>query len=269
MILKRLVAASLLVGVSLFAEMEDKWAVKVGGMYVTTFETDMQIGKEGVPIGAKINTKDQLGLESDSVVLRLDGYYRFNDTHSVEASYFAARSDSHKTIQKDIEWDDSIIEAGATIDSYFDMDVFKINYGYSFYHNDDVELMLTAGLHITKIDLGLTAEGTVDGEEGRTSTSSSTVTAPLPIVGFKGEYTILPHSLFVTYKADIFYLSFGDFQGSILSNGLDLEYEVTEHVGVGMGFDSTIINVISDDNDKKVEVENKLFGLLFYVSYTY
>jgi hypothetical protein len=229
----------------------------------------MQIGKKGVPIGVKINTNDQLGLDTDSIAFRLDGFYRFNDTHSIEASYFTARSVSHKTIQKDIEWDDSIIEAGADIDSYFNMDVFKVNYGYSFYHNDDVELMLTAGLHIAKLDLGLTAQGTVDGNPGKTSTSSSTITAPLPIVGFKGEYTILPNSLFVTYKADIFYLSFGDYEGSILSNGLDLEYKVTEHIGAGMGFDSTIVNVISDDDGKKVEVENRLFGLLFYVSYTY
>ena len=269
MVFKRLIIIVLFLFTTLFAEVEDKWKVSVGAMKVLNFETDMQMGKKDIPLGAKINTKDQLGLDSDAIVFRLDGYYRFNDTHSIEASYFSVKSDVYRENSHDIEWNDNNISAGSTVDIYFNMDTFKVNYGYSFYHNDDIELMLTAGLHITKIDLGLTAEGTINDTPGEVTSLGGDVTAPLPILGFKGEYTILSEELFITYKANMFYLTFSDYTGSLISSNLNLEYRVTEHIGLGLGLDSTMIYVKSDDGDYKVEVENKLVGLMFFMSYVY
>jgi len=269
MFLKQLTFASLLLGASLFAEVEDKWKINAGGMFVTTFETDMQLSKKGFPVGAKINTKDQLGLDSDTATFRLDGYYRFTETHAIEGSYYGIRSDGHRTANGEFEWDGNIIAGGATVDSYFDMDIFKVNYLYSFYHNDRVELALSAGVHVTSIDLGITAKGTVNDVPSETVSAGSSVTAPLPLVGFKGQYTIIPKYLFIDYKADYFYLKFDDYQGSIISSTLALEYRFVEHVGVGLGFDSTTINVEMDDGDKKVEVENTLAGVLLYFTYIY
>ena len=78
---------SLLCTTLLCAEVTDKWKINMGAMFVTNFETDMQISKLDVPIGAKINTKDQLGLDSDTHAFRLDGYYRFTDIHSIDFSF--------------------------------------------------------------------------------------------------------------------------------------------------------------------------------------
>ncbi|MEA3370713.1 MAG: hypothetical protein U9Q40_05180 [Campylobacterota bacterium] len=39
--------------------------------------------------------------------------------------------------------------------------------------------------------------------------------------------------------------------------------------GIGLGLDSTMIYVKSDDGDNKIEAENKLVGLMFFVSYVY
>jgi len=269
MIFKRLVVIILFLCTALFAEVEDKWKLSVGAMKVLNFETDMQMAKKGVPLGATINTKDQLGLDSDTVVFRLDGYYRFNQKHSVEASYFSVKSDAHRTNSNEIEWNDNIIASGSTIDSHFNMDILNVNYGYSFYHNDDIELMLTAGLHITRVDLGLFAQGTINGNAGEATSLAGDVTAPLPIVGFKGEFTILPNELFIGYKTNIFYLAFGDYQGSLISSNLNLEYRATEHIGLGLGLDATDIYVKSDNGENKIEAENKLVGLMLFVSYVY
>lgn len=253
---------------SLFAQTQDKWKVNLGSMFVTNFQTDMQLGKKGVPIGAKINTKDQLGLDSSASVFRLDGYYRFNDVHSIDISYFGVKTNSSRFIANEIEWDDTTI-SDADINVHFDMDVFKLNYGYSFYHNDDVELMLTAGLHITSINLGLKASGVVNGTPQQTINSGAKVTVPLPVFGFKGEYTILPNTLFVTYKAEYFFLQFDIYQGSFISNMFTLEYRFLDHYGVGAGFNSNTINMSMEDDAKKIDLRNELNGLMLYLSYTY
>ena len=238
-------------------------------MLVTNFETEMQLTPKNLPISARLNTKDQLGMNTETNVLRLDGYYRINNTHSVNFSYFSATSDGNKVINQDIEWDGSIISTGATIKSYFDMDVYKINYGYSFYHNEKVELMLTTGLHITSINMGLHASGVVDGNSTDSFSSANGATIPLPVVGFKGEYTIIDKVLFVSYKTDYFILNYDGVKGSLISNALNLEYRFVENIGVGLGYNSNQIYLSAEDGDTKLEVSNSLSGVLLYLTYIY
>jgi len=271
---KILLVALLFVGVSLSAEVSDKWKINLGAMFVANFETEVRLTPKDLPVGARINTKDQLGMESDTNVLRLDGYYRFNNTHSIDFSYFGVKSDGNKVINEDIKWTDNdgnenTINAGATIKSYFDMDVYKINYGYSFYHNEKVELMLTAGLHITSLDVGLSANGVVDGTSTSTYSSSAGATIPLPVIGFKGEYTIINKRLFVNYRSEYFTLNYDDYKGSLISTALNLEYRFVDHVGVGLGYNSNKIYLQTDDGDKKLEVSNDLTGAMLYFTYIY
>jgi len=266
---KRLLLALLLVGASLHAEVQDKWKINVGTMFVTNFETEMQLTPKNLPLSARINTKDQLGMKADTNVLRLDGYYRFNDTHSINLSYFSVKSDGNRDINEEIKWDGGSIPVGANIKSHFDMDVYKINYGYSFYHNDKVELMLTAGLHITTIDLGLATSGFIANNTTGSYSSANGATIPLPVLGFKGEYTIINKRLFVEYKTDYFILDYDGVKGSLISSALNLEYRFVDHVGVGLGYNSNKIYLSAEDGDKKFEVSNDLSGVLLYFTYVY
>ena len=269
MILNRLVSVLMLIAASIYAKSDDKLNIDVGGIFVASFETDMQLSKKGFPVGAKINTKDQLGMQSNTASFRLGGRYWLSDSHGIECLYYDVRSDSHRTVEYEFEWDDDTIEAGAMVDSYLNLDVFKINYVYSFYHSEQVELMLSAGLHITSVRLGLKAKGTINGVEKQSTSEAGSVTAPLPIVGFAGEYAIVPKKLFAKYQTNYFYLAFDTYKGSIVSDTLALEYAFMDHARVGLGFDSDLISVEMDDGDKKVEVENRLSGILLYLSFEY
>ncbi|MBL0708967.1 MAG: hypothetical protein JJW00_07970 [Sulfurimonas sp.] len=259
----------LLLGVNLSAEVEDKWKINLGIMHITNFETEMQVSPKNIPIGATINTKDQLDMQTDSNAFRLDGYYRFTDTHSMDFSYYSTNSDGHKTISKDIEWDGETISTGATLDSYFNMDIYKLSYGYSFYHNKKIELMFTAGLHVTSLDLGLSARGKIDGTYDENYKSGDSITIPLPVFGFKGEYTIIDENLYVIYKTEYFYMKIDDYSGSILNSSFNLEYRFMEHVGAGIGYNSNKIILEAEGSDRDFEVKNDLTGAMFYLTYIY
>ena len=73
---KILLLSFLLLSRSLSAKVQDKWKINVGAMFVTNFETEMRLTRSGAPVGVRINTKDQLGMENDTGVFGLDGYYR-------------------------------------------------------------------------------------------------------------------------------------------------------------------------------------------------
>ncbi len=266
---KQLILIILFIGVTLSAEVKDKFKISFGTMLMTSFETEMQLTPANVPIGIGINTEDQLGMESETNVFRLDGYYRFTDTHSIDFSYFSVNSEGYRAINKAIEWNGKIIGAGAVVESYFDMDVYKVNYGYSFYHNEKVELALTAGLHITTIDLGLSASGTIDGVTNQLSDSKASGTLPLPVFGFKGEYTIIDKTLFVNYKTEYFFIGFDEYKGALLASVLNFEYHFIDNYSIGLGYNTNKIFVEMDDGDKKIEAKNTLAGVMFYLSYIY
>ena len=215
------------IGTTLYAEVNDKFKISLGIMFMTSFETEMQLVPDSIPIGVRINTEDQLDMESETNVFRLDGYYRFTDTHSIDFSYFSVKSEGHKTINRAIEWNNETIDTGASVNSYYNMDVYKVNYGYSFYHNKKVELALTAGLHITTVDLGLSAKGTINGVVNQVSDSRASGTLPLPVVGFKGEYTIIDKRLFVNYKTEYFFIGFDEYKGALLTSVLNFEYHLS------------------------------------------
>ncbi len=261
---KRWIFLSLLtIAATLSADVEDKFKINIGTMLVTGYETEMLLTPKNLPLSVRINTEDQLGMESETNVFRLDGYYRFSDTHSIDISYFSVKSEGNKVLSADIEWDDKTIGVGTTVSSYFNMDVYKINYGYSFYHNEKVELVLSAGFHITTLDLGLEATGVTEGDE------KVGITVPLPTFGFKGEYTVIDKRLFVEYKTDYFFLKYDDFQGRLISSALNIEYRFVDNIGVGVGYNSNKIFVAMDDGNKRFEAENDLSGVMFYMTYVY
>lgn len=259
--------SSLLYG-TLFAQMQDQWGLSMGGMFVINFDTDMQIGKKGVPLGAKINTKDQLGLNSEPAVFRADGFYRFSDAHSIALSYYAVRSTGDRFVENEFEWNGDVLSDVQT-NSHFNMDVYKVNYGYSFYHNTDVELMLTAGLHITTLEAGLNASGKVNDVPNEYISSKGQITAPLPVFGFEGEYTIITDTLFVNYKSEYFFIEFENYRGAFVSSMLTMDYFFLDHIGIGAGLNTNKIMAEMDNGDTKVNIENNLNGIYAYLKFVY
>ena len=272
---KKLLLLFLLVfGVGLSAEVKDKFKINIGTMYITNFETEMAVSKDPIPLSVGINTQEQLNMKSDTNVLSLGGYYRFSDAHSIDFSYFSVNSKGHISLTQEIEWGDKTIGAGAYVDSFFDIDIYKLSYGYSFYHNDKVELVITAGLHITDIDLGISANGNIERADGSVVPSdyyaeTGNGILPLPVVGFKGQYTILDKRLFVNYKFEYFYLKYDDYEGRITSSELNFEYHFVDHVGIGIGYNSNKIFAEMDDGDLNVQAANDLEGALVYFTYIY
>lgn len=268
----KIVFSLMLLTSTLFAEVQDKFKINLGAMYVTNFETEMQIGPSNRALNASINTKDQLGMDYDTNVFRLDGYYRFSDVHSIDFSYFSVKSSGDRVINQEIpDWGENndTISAGASVNSYFNMEIYKLNYVYSFYHNKDVELGLSAGLHVTNLDVGLNAFGEISGAPAETLVTSSKLLAPLPVVGFRGEYTIIDKTLFAQYKADYFYLNYDDFEGAFISTTINLEYRFLENYGIGIGYNSNNLELAADNGNVRLDIKNSLSGATAYFTYIY
>lgn len=78
------------------------------------------------------------------------------------------------------------IDAGTTVESYFDLDIYELACSYSFFQDERVDLAAGIGLFLMPLDFGLRASGAVD-EDG-----SARFTAPLPVLGLRMDVALTP-----------------------------------------------------------------------------
>jgi len=207
----------LFAGISLFAmvglaqaeePLPDKFRFAIGGYALARFDSTISLTEPNLGAGITISPQETLGLDIQNQVLRIEGHYRFNKKHALTYSWYSINSEGNKSIEEEFEWvgEDGTtitIPIGAQVISNLDYDIFKVGYLWSFYHSDKVELGAGAGLHITRLGLGLQASTT----SGSISTENVDTTVPLPVFSLVLKYNVTPK--FHWYlKAEAFALKF-------------------------------------------------------------
>lgn len=264
-----LVLASTLLGAE---ELPDTLQLRLGAYLLADQETELRADtRKGV--SGVVNLQELLDMETTQQVFRVNGYYRFAPNHRVEAAWYSIDNSSYKTLESDFSWvdregNDINITAGTTLSSRFDTEIYKVNYTYAFYRSDKVELGLGAGLHITKIDIGFNGNVDVNGTTEPINAQSVSTTAPLPVVGFRLHYKILPE-LSVEYATDLFLIAFENVEGGLHDTVLTLDYRFSRFVGAGIGFNRTEMLLISDEGDYDLRVSHDVSGGLAYISFHY
>jgi len=241
-------------------EIPDKIEIRLGGYFLANQDTNIKISNNGV--GANFNLQDLFNMDSSTQVFKIDGKYRFNDTHGIEFSWYSINNSS--STNKDFTWGDKDISS-ANLKTFYDTDIYKVNYLYSFYHNEKVELGLSAGLHITSINIGFSGEYKNNGDVKIGNESIST-TAPLPVIGLRLGYNITP-KLNVKFSSDYFFLKFNSFSGTLVDTSLTIDYRIMKHFGLGLGLNSTNNNLNIDlPDNKNLELTNNVRGVSIYGS---
>lgn len=245
----------------------DRFRISLGGYALTRYESSMSLTDPDLGAGISISPEDTLGMDTDQSVVRLDGYFRFNAKHSLTYSWYSISSQGNKSIEEQIDWVDEngnpiIIEAGASVTSSMDYDIFKVGYLWSFHHTDKVELAFGGGLHITRMALGMTAVDTLSTDLNATDVST---TVPLPVVSFALSYYVTP-KLSWYLKSEFFALKFNDWDGSYTDTMLGLEYRTFRHIGLGIALGNNALRVKEDTAEHKFIFNNQISGALLYVA---
>ena len=242
-------------------EVPDDFQLRLGGYILADQDTDIGVSKNGG--GVNINLQNLFEMEATTQVFRLDGYYRFTPKHAMEFSWYSINNSSKTEANIDFEWDDRNITASGALDTFFNTDIYKVNYLYSFYHTPEVELALSAGLHITAIEVGFSGSYKTDGASDN-SGEDAKVAAPLPVIGFRLDYNITP-ALSVKYSVDYFFLTIGDYSGALSDSLITVDYRILRNFGIGVGFNSTRMRLEAKlDDGALLNVNHDVAGGLVY-----
>jgi len=217
------------------------------GAFLSDISSDLRVGSG---IGVDVNLEDLLGMDTNTTVFRVDGTWRFtrNLRHRLDFSWFALRRDGSRQIGQDFTIKDPddgsevTIPAGTRVESVFNLDIYKLDYSYSFFQDDRFDLALAFGLFIMPIKFGFTSSGLV------TEKVDESITAPLPVVGFRGDFALTP-KWFLRIGTEIFYLEIEQFRGSLYNAQAGVEYKPWQHVGIGLGVESFRVSLEAEGED--------------------
>lgn len=244
----------------------DKFKISLGGYTVVRNDTTLSLTEPTLGAGISIDPEDTLGLDTKQTVLRLDGYYRFTKKHALTFSVYSLRSDGNKTLDTEFEWLDEngdliTVPVGANVDTSFDYDIFKLGYLWSFYHTDKIEVAFGAGLHLTRVSVGLRTDTTSSGLEAKDTSTS----LPLPVISLGLIYNVTPKFSW-HIRSEAFALQFDEWDGIYTDNTLGMEYRVFKNVGLGIGLSSSALKVTKENSEEKFVFNNRISGVLIFAS---
>jgi len=222
-------------------EQTDKLMLRGGWAYVFGANANVSIGGPALGVGANVDLTTTLGVNSSTDAFRLDGLYRFNDRHAIGMSYYRVGLSGSKSLNQDILINDQTIAAGGATQTSLSFNTYRLIYNYSFYRNDKVELAVSPGLYMMQTKFSFAGQGTIKTGGGTPVAGSSTiiseqVTLPLPSIGLVANYNITPKLQFQS-RYDIFYLTIGDYTGTMFEFYAGLEYRLHKHFAMGAAFD--------------------------------
>lgn len=259
-----LLAATLALPTVVWAEEEpllNRFRIDFGEFFVTRASTTAELAAQAglITAGTRIDFDDDLGVSDSESVGRIDGYYRFTRRSRIDFSYFKVDRSGTAVTPFDIDFGDIFIPAGTPVTSFFDEEVLRVAYGFSFYNVPKVELGLSAGLHISKVGLGIQAPTEADQAEA---------TAPLPVVGVYLRYNLSPRWRLIS-RSEIFYIEIDDFKGALTDTRFSVEHQTFKNAGFGFGFNRIALSIEADDGEFRGEFDNTLSGFQVYVFATF
>jgi hypothetical protein len=229
----------------------DTLSFSAGGYYVMRSSTTIAYSPEGIPISAGVNLNRELGLDESDSSFRVDGYYRFNPRHRIDAAWYRVERTGTRTAGRDFSWNGQDYSAGWTLESLVGNETFKVNYLYSFYHSSKVELALGGGLHLTRITSGLnvTTFGTNIPSDplNYTTRRELKTAAPLPVVSLLLGYQISPRWK-ALWSHDVLFLEIDGISGDFSDSNIAVEYRAFKNVGFGLGYNRVGLNIDGEDD---------------------
>jgi hypothetical protein len=208
---------------------DTKFSISLG-VFLTDRDSKTSIDGTAGMVGSDVDLEDDLGLDNNDSVFRVDAFYRFNDKHRLDFGAFDLSRSASIIIQTDIEWGDTVFPIDTMLDSNFDLAIYKIAYTWSFLQRKKGYLGVTAGLYIADFKTEIIGQE-IGEREGRGTT------APLPVVGLRGKYDFTEKVSF-RGSAEFFALEYQGFDGSLYDFYAGVDYQLFDHVAIGLGINS-------------------------------
>ena len=199
------------------------------GVFHANINSHLRLGNESLGIeGTDVDFEKDLALDSSRWMPKVSAGVRFLKRFRLEGDYFRLNRDGDRLLSHSITIDDSVFQVSAHVRSNFRTNIYRVGVGYSVVKQDNAELGVSIGAHVTSAKFRI---GVLNGalEEHRSKS------APLPNVGVYGSVRVWG-PLAVQGNVDAFKLRVGKFKGTLLDGQLGLNYRLMKNLGIGAAY---------------------------------
>ncbi|MGI9199997.1 MAG: hypothetical protein ACR2QL_02980 [Woeseiaceae bacterium] len=182
-----------------------------------------------------VDFESDLDVDDSPELYIVEFRWRFAARWNLGLQYFQSTRSGRRTLERTIEWNDTIFDIGADVRAKTEIDITRIVLSYHFIRKKGHDFRLTGGVHWLDIAGRISGEATLG--DGSTEFAASTASASLPIPNVGGVYMYSPSSKWLLgLRADWFSASVGDYSGGIWNVMANVNYQVGENVGLGFGY---------------------------------
>ena len=245
---------------------DQDWQFSLGTFLVSS-DTKVKLNGDTLE-GTDLNWENEFDL-GDQDQFRLDAFWRFAERHKIRLMYFQNNRTVSRTLTRDINFGDTTFPVTTTVRAGMDQRILELAYEYAFYKTEKLELSGSFGIHGVKFDASLSGDITTPGGGGSAEASEDgTVNGPLPVLGFHILWD-MGHHLYLDGLAQLFYISFDNFDGAITDAKLTVTWMPWRNFGIGLGYNGfrTRVDVTKEGFDGRLTFRYN--GAMAFVTFAF
>ena len=217
------------------------------GSYVVGTNLTADLNGHSVSAGTPIDFGHTFDTDANFNRIRLDGEWRITPTQHLRLLYFNTDVTRTRTLDDNLGWGDYTFQADASISATTKLAVYELSYESAFLRRPTFELTGNAGVHVLDMSIKLAGNATITDANGNVSAAqyeskNSNLPAPLPVIGVRGLWAILPN-FYLDANAQIFKFKYEGYDGTWSDLRLAGTWMFARHFGVGLGYDRFHVNV--------------------------
>ena len=226
------------------------------GSFITNRNTDARVDSEAGAPGTDVDLENELGLKASTSVVRASGYFWLSRRQRLDVSYFDLSRSASRKIDETINFDDKTYLINTTVSTENNLTISKLDYTFAFLTREKWYVGVTAGLYVARMGLSLS-------EPTHGTFSTETLTAPLPVIGFRGEYGINDHWT-LRGAFQWFGITLDNVSGHLTDNYAGVDYGFGKRFAVGLAYDKVGMNIEANKPNFKGSLDWGYDGWLLY-----
>ncbi|MCP3866974.1 MAG: hypothetical protein GY703_02540 [Gammaproteobacteria bacterium] len=251
-------------GQSINPVLDEKLSFRLGANFLNV-DGSISSSLDSGPVNPNLDL-DTLGIDDDYTSPYFGARWRPSERWRLTFNYFGFDNEGDISASfSDLDFGEIDVSGFVRVESQFKTDFYVIQGGYSFLKNERSELGVGLGLHIVDFDTKLKVSGQLGQYTGQIGVASTDLTAPLPNIQLFGTYAFTP-KLFADGSLSYFSLDYDKYDGSLIAATVSLEYRLTKHFGVGLGYNYVNMNLDIDKSGEKNEYDLDYTGPKVFLS---
>ena len=138
----------------------ERFKFRIGGFLIDSFDTTARFDSTQFPVGSLIDLEDNFDVDSSESVLRFDGFYRFNNRHRIDWTYYRSKRKGSAIATQDYTIGDPgdpqggfVIPRNSNVQTVWNFDLLKIGYAWSFLNKRRYEMFIGTGLSMRELEI--------------------------------------------------------------------------------------------------------------------